>query len=236
MRYAIKISNAGRRYDGEYDAGQTLDAARKEGKQFASYVKVERPDSRIRIVKFLKDDKSPEGVRVKTVEEVTLSSRDAERRRHRQKATSRKQSRDASSYHRELAAIATRQGWRVETTEKGHWRFIPPDKTKRIVILPGTSVSRVGMRNSVAELRRNGLVVARDASRRLGPRGGQYMTPAKRKKVSDKIRLLREEGYPRNQAVAIAMSMYNVPRPNRPVKHLTPSERRQSARARRRGR
>lgn len=73
-----------------------------------------------------------------------------------------RKSRDASSFRRELAEIAVSQGWRVEMTEKGHWRFVPPDRTKRIVIMPGTSVSRSGMRNALADLRRSGLVVARD--------------------------------------------------------------------------
>lgn len=69
--------------------------------------------------------------------------------------------RDTSSFRREIAQIAIAQGWRVEQTEKGHWRFIPPDKTKRIVIMPGTSVSRSGTRNALADLRRSGLVISR---------------------------------------------------------------------------
>jgi len=75
-----------------------------------------------------------------------------------------RKSRDASSFRREIAEVAVSQGWRVEQTEKGHWRFIPPDRTKRIVILPGSSVSRSGMRNALADLRRSGLVVARDSN------------------------------------------------------------------------
>jgi hypothetical protein len=70
---------------------------------------------------------------------------------------------------------------------------------------------------------------------RKGPRGGQYIPPTKRRKISQKIRLLREEAYPERQAIAIAMRMHGIPRPNRPVKHLTATEKRQSARARRRG-
>lgn len=72
--------------------------------------------------------------------------------------------RDAASRRRELAEIAISQGWHVEQTKSGHWRFIPPDTTKRIVVLPGTSVSRSGMRNALADLRRSGLIVARDES------------------------------------------------------------------------
>ena len=68
----------------------------------------------------------------------------------------------AASFRQELQEIARAQGWRVERTEKGHWRFVPPDKSKRIVVLPGTSVSRSGTRNALADLRRSGLIVERD--------------------------------------------------------------------------
>jgi hypothetical protein len=75
----------------------------------------------------------------------------------------RRKNRDAtSSFRHQIEQIALSQGWRVERTEKGHWRFIPPDKSKRIVVLPGTSVSRSGVRNALADLRRSGLVVERD--------------------------------------------------------------------------
>lgn len=233
MRYAIKISNAGRRYDGEYDAGNTLDEARKEGQQFASYVKVERPDSRIRIVKFLKDEKSPEGVRVKTVEEVTLSSRDAERRRHRQKATSRK--RDLPMKKRPARA------WELWTIGD---RYDEPafivafkDKGEAQRRMRRLKRSHPSVRYTIKHTQRvsKRRLFGRDPKR--GPRGGAYMSPAKRKKVSAKIRLLREEGYPPRQVYAIAYRMYKVARPRSlKTKHLSAAEKRQSTRARRRRR
>jgi hypothetical protein len=52
--------------------------------------------------------------------------------------------------------------------------------------------------------------------------------------VQKKVRLLMKEGYPRLQSFAIAYRMAGIPRPRQPVKHLTPKERRQSLKARRR--
>lgn len=59
-----------------------------------------------------------------------------------------------------LKRTAEQQGWTVEPTKGGHWKFIPPDKTKQMVVLPGTSVSRCGLRNAVSALKRSGLEVA----------------------------------------------------------------------------
>jgi predicted RNA binding protein YcfA (HicA-like mRNA interferase family) len=61
----------------------------------------------------------------------------------------------------DLRHLAQEQGWHVELTKGSHWKFIPPDKSKSIVILPGTSVSRSGIRNARAELRRSGLPISR---------------------------------------------------------------------------
>lgn len=58
---------------------------------------------------------------------------------------------------KELKRTAEQQGWLVEPTKGQHWRFVPPDKSKAIVILPGTSCSRVGLRNAIAQLRKSGL-------------------------------------------------------------------------------
>lgn len=140
------------------------------------------------------------------------ASRDARNTGTQRERGARKthRSRDTSSFRRELAEIAIAQGWRVEQTEKGHWRFIPPDRTKRIVILPGTSVSRSGTRNALADLRRSGLVVERDPAQR-GERRPK-LSREKQKWISEKIRVLRREGYPQNQAIAIAYRMAGASR------------------------
>lgn len=59
---------------------------------------------------------------------------------------------------RELKRLALDQGWRVEPTNGSHWKFVPADKTKPIVVLPGTSCSRVGLRNALSALKRSGLL------------------------------------------------------------------------------
>lgn len=61
---------------------------------------------------------------------------------------------------KDLRRAAEQQGWTVEASKGGHWKFIPPDKTKPMVVLPGTSVSRCGMRNALSALRRSGLELA----------------------------------------------------------------------------
>lgn len=66
---------------------------------------------------------------------------------------------------RELRRLAESQGWRVEQTRSGHWRFVPPDPRKPVVVLAGTSVSASGIRNARASLRRSGLAVDRDPRR-----------------------------------------------------------------------
>jgi predicted RNA binding protein YcfA (HicA-like mRNA interferase family) len=58
---------------------------------------------------------------------------------------------------KELKRLAEAQGWRVEPTKGSHWKFIPPDKTKQMVVLPGSSCSRVGLRNALSALKRSGL-------------------------------------------------------------------------------
>jgi len=56
-----------------------------------------------------------------------------------------------------LKKIAESQGWTVEPTKGGHWRFVPADKDMPMVVLAGTSCSRVGLRNAASLLRRSGL-------------------------------------------------------------------------------
>lgn len=57
---------------------------------------------------------------------------------------------------KKVAREAERQGWRVDRTSKGHWRFIPPDPQGRICIHSGTPGDRRGIHNLVAEMRRQG--------------------------------------------------------------------------------
>ena len=59
---------------------------------------------------------------------------------------------------RTLRSIAEAQGWRVERTRASHFRFIPPDRTKKIVLFSPNS-SPQNVRNVYAELRRSGLVL-----------------------------------------------------------------------------
>jgi len=66
------------------------------------------------------------------------------------------------------------------------------------------------------------------------PKKNPKISPQKQAFIQKKVRLLLKEGYPRLQAFAIAYRMAGVPRPNRPVRHLTPKERKQSLKARRR--
>lgn len=57
-----------------------------------------------------------------------------------------------------LAEIARAQGWRIERTRGGHWRFVPPDPTRDIVVMSGTASDWRAVRNFRAALRRSGLV------------------------------------------------------------------------------
>lgn len=58
----------------------------------------------------------------------------------------------------ELISIAESQGWRVERSKKG-WKFYPPDKTKPIVTVHGTSSDHRWYANAVSRLRKSGLVI-----------------------------------------------------------------------------
>ncbi len=61
---------------------------------------------------------------------------------------------------KELKKLAEEQGWTVEPTKGAHWKFIPPDRTKPMVVLAGTSCSRVGRRNALALWKKSGLDLA----------------------------------------------------------------------------
>lgn len=56
-----------------------------------------------------------------------------------------------------LISTAQSANWVVTLTNNGHWRFVPPDKDKSIVIAPGTASDHRAIANLEAELKRSGL-------------------------------------------------------------------------------
>jgi len=56
---------------------------------------------------------------------------------------------------KELRKAAEAQGWRIEKTKKGHWKFLAPNG-EDIVIVAGTPSSKRGFDHAVADLRRYG--------------------------------------------------------------------------------
>lgn len=50
------------------------------------------------------------------------------------------------------------QGWQVEQTKSGHYKCIPPDRTKPIVISAGSPSDRRALDNFIARLRRSGFI------------------------------------------------------------------------------
>jgi hypothetical protein len=59
---------------------------------------------------------------------------------------------------RDIEKAAKEQAWRVERTTRGHRMFVPPDPTKRIVYGPGTPSDHRSIKNTLASLRRQGLI------------------------------------------------------------------------------
>ncbi len=57
---------------------------------------------------------------------------------------------------KKLVKEAERQGWTVEVIRKG-LKLIPPDPTKKIVVVHGTPSDQRAIRNKIADLRREGL-------------------------------------------------------------------------------
>ena len=66
----------------------------------------------------------------------------------------------------DLAALAQRQGWRIERKRR-HWRFVPPDPRAPAVVLSGTPSDGRALRNISADLRRSGLRFPQDVARDL---------------------------------------------------------------------
>jgi len=60
---------------------------------------------------------------------------------------------------RRIVAAATAAGWTVQRLASGHWRFVPPDRTKKMVVTGGTPSDHRVLRNLVADLRRQGLAL-----------------------------------------------------------------------------
>lgn len=55
-----------------------------------------------------------------------------------------------------LSSQAQEQGWTVQQTDSGNFRFIPPDKKREIVIAAGTAFDPRVADNVLSELRRSG--------------------------------------------------------------------------------
>jgi hypothetical protein len=58
-----------------------------------------------------------------------------------------------------LAIEAESQGWTIVRTVKNHFQFIPPDKTKPIVLVESTASNpKRAMANTLARMRASGFV------------------------------------------------------------------------------
>lgn len=65
----------------------------------------------------------------------------------------------------EMIAVARHQGWAVSRTKKSHLKFMPPDPTKGMVIASTTPGDWRDLRNTLAQLRRRGLVIGAQVER-----------------------------------------------------------------------
>jgi predicted RNA binding protein YcfA (HicA-like mRNA interferase family) len=59
---------------------------------------------------------------------------------------------------RDVVKQAEIQGFVVSRTKKGHWQFVPPDSTQKIVTAGGTPSDRRAILNLIASLRRAGFL------------------------------------------------------------------------------
>lgn len=57
-----------------------------------------------------------------------------------------------------IVKAARQQGWDVDQTKKGHWRFVPPDPTKSQVIHSGTSGDVRSIHHTLANLRQRDFI------------------------------------------------------------------------------
>lgn len=60
---------------------------------------------------------------------------------------------------KKLLKECRKQGFVVERTKNNHYKFIPPDTTKRVVFTGSTPSDRRHMDNLLHDLRRSGLVI-----------------------------------------------------------------------------
>lgn len=59
-----------------------------------------------------------------------------------------------------LVQAADAQGWRVEQSGSGHYKFFPPDPAAGIVVVPATPhMGNRSWANTVADLRRAGMIL-----------------------------------------------------------------------------
>lgn len=68
---------------------------------------------------------------------------------------------EQDSYFRGLREEASKQGWVVEVTANGHWKFVPPSKNCRPCFFSGSPSDWRAIKNFVALMRRNGFRMAR---------------------------------------------------------------------------
>lgn len=58
----------------------------------------------------------------------------------------------------ELSSQAQAQDWTVLPTNSGHFKFIPPDKEKPLVIAAATTTDHRAAANLLSQLRRSGFI------------------------------------------------------------------------------
>jgi len=59
---------------------------------------------------------------------------------------------------RKIVKALQDQNWTVLRTTSGHWKFVPSDPTKDIVIGSGTRSDHRALRNMISQLKRSGAV------------------------------------------------------------------------------
>ena len=59
---------------------------------------------------------------------------------------------------RDLQKSAKEQGWRLDTTTKGHPRFTPPDVTKKPCTFSGTPSDQKAIKNLMTCLKHSGFI------------------------------------------------------------------------------
>jgi hypothetical protein len=72
----------------------------------------------------------------------------------------------------DAVAVARRQGFQISRTTEGHYRCVPPDRTKPLALISAGHGSRRSLENGISQLRRSGLIYPEPRSaltRRVGP-------------------------------------------------------------------